>query len=211
MLLGISSNDTLKEAQGIARGASVVMFAEFEAFLREVVEDLAYSMEDPWDTLRPFQQRVIATRAMVELGRFCAEARTVVNSPREAAKVALRVRTVAAWFDNPGQFARDVAPPPLGLLGDTMNVGRVLAEWMGQLRDDGAAFDAWLWRHGVDAKAYMQTVSTLINLRNDVAHQNRLGLQPTIEELRNHHKRLAVLARAVRNFVEEDALMGAAT
>jgi hypothetical protein len=205
MLLGLRMVSTLPEQQCVMRGAAVVIFAEFEAFLREVVEDLAYSMEDPWDSLKPFQRRVIAFHAVAELGRFFSDAKVSrVSDQKDAARIARRVLAVAAWFDDPSKFSREVAPPPLGLLGDPSNVSQVLANWMGQLRDDETSFDDWLWKRGIDAKAYMQTIATLVTLRNDVAHQNRLGLQPTAEELRGHHKRLAVLARAVQAYVLED-------
>jgi hypothetical protein len=184
------------------RGAAVLICAEFEAYLRELVQERLDAIAAGWDAMVVGEQRVVAAQLMDEMSRLTAQLDAdSIREGKDAAKVAATVRRLASWIEIPGQFARDVPAPRLDLLGDSSNVARAVARILIQLRDDHMQFWDWLGSKGVDRDAHKLSLESLVDLRNDVAHQNRRDLKPTAEDLRTHQRRLARLVRCTAAYV----------
>ncbi len=143
---------------------------------------------------------LVAAQIAFELEQVVSDGSEEVRELKDADRIARAVRRTSAWLDTPGQFARDGVNPRLGGFHDASNVAKATENLLILLRDDGMKFFDWLGSHGADQSSYRLSLSNLVSLRNDVAHQLGLGLQPTAPELVMHQKRLAVLVRGIRAY-----------
>jgi hypothetical protein len=183
------------------RGIAVLIVAEFEAYLRAILQDHVDSVAGAWDDMAPAQQIVVADQIVSELSRLLDESPAPIKHPKDTTRIAERVRKVAAWLDSPGKFAADGVDTRVSSFHDSENVAKAVEKVLLLVRDDGVSFFDWLGSRGVDRESYKLALSGLVELRVDVAHQLGRNLQPTDVELRGHQRRLALLARSIRAYV----------
>jgi len=188
------------------RGVAVLIVAEFEAYLRDLLQERVDAMTSSWDDATPGERRVIASTILARLDDL---PQSLPDSgpqmDKQAQRVAVFMRTAGKWIDEPGEFARSGVRPSLEDLYDPSKIGDALNKIVRTLRADGIGFFDWLGSRGANQSLLKEGLGSLLSLRADAAHQNRQGLQPTPEELRIHQKRLGLLAWSVRSYLDAPA------
>jgi hypothetical protein len=183
------------------RAIAVLIVAEFEAYLRNVLQDHIDSVAGAWDDMAPAQRMVVAAQILGELSKLTQDGIDQVRQPKDADRVAERVRQVSGWLETPGQFAREGLDARLGSFHSSDNVSKTVERVLLLMREDGVPFFDWLGSHGFDQESYKLALRGLVELRGDVAHQLGHELRPTDVELRAHQRRLALMAWSIRPYV----------
>lgn len=179
----------------------MLIVAEFEAYLRNVLQDHIDSVVEAWDGMAPAQRMVVAAQILGKLSQLTQDGPEQIKRPKDADRVAERVRSVAAWLDTPGQFARDGIDARVSSFHNSENVAKTVERVLLLMREDGVPFFDWLGSRGVDQESYKLALRGLVELRGDVAHQLGHDLRPTDVELRAHQRRLALLAWSIKPYV----------
>ena len=157
-----------------------------------------------WDSMLPAEKKVVASYIAADLAGLANDIEPEgVGEVKQAERVATTVRRVSDWIDIPGAFSREIQEVRLGPFHDPGNVVKAITKLLLQLRSDGMPFFDWLGAAGVDQSAYKASLESLLVLRGDVAHQLRQNAQPTIEELRQHQRRLALLVWCIDRYIAD--------
>jgi hypothetical protein len=183
------------------RSLSVLICAEFEAYVRAVVQAVMDAIVDDWTGMLPAQRRLVALHILAEIERIAAEYTGEPIITQRAEKIAQRTERISGWLTIPGQFARDTADVRLPDFHDPRNVARTVERSLVQLRNDGMLFFDWLGSFGADQSTLRDALRELVSLRNDVAHQERLNLQPTYYQVGDFLTLTATLVRTIRSYV----------
>lgn len=190
---------TVESQQLALRGFAVQICAEFEALIKAIAQAHVDATTEAWDNMLPAQRMFVAAQIAAEMEPAVRGGYEAVESPKSAARIAKQVMRSSRWLTTAGEFARD-GVPRIGDFYDATNVAKAVESVLSLTRPDGVRFFDWLGSYGADQSSYKLSLDALVTLRNDVAHQLGQGLKTTPEELRNHQKRLAVLARGMRAY-----------
>lgn len=198
-----SSRLTPEPAQRLAlRSASVLICAELEAFLREIVQGRMDSISSAWVDMVPAERKVVAGHALEEMSSLIARLDDHgTKELKRAEQVAKTIRRLGEWLDTPGAFAGEIREVRVTHYYEPPNVFEAIGKLLAQIRDDGMPFFDWLGSRGVDQSVFRASLESLIVIRGDVAHQLRQNARPTVEELRLHQRRVASLVRLALQYV----------
>lgn len=184
------------------RGVAVLICAELEAFLREVVQDRMDTISEPWSGMSIAERKVVAGHALEELSGLVDRLENIgVREKKHAEQVAAAIRRLGSWLDSPGAFAKEVRDASASHFYDPSNASVAIDKLLVQLRSDGLSFFDWMGSIGADPSVYRASVESLVGLRGDVAHQLRQNAQPTVAELRLHQRRVGVIVRLAQTYV----------
>lgn len=184
------------------RGVAVLICAEFEAYMRELVQARMDAISAPWDGMLAPEKKIVAGHALEALTELAERLNpNGVEDLADAKGVAKLVRRLAKWLEEPGGFAREIREVKLRYFYDPTNASVAVNKFLLQLRPDGLSLFAYMHSKGIDPSPYGASLEAVVGLRGDVAHQLRQDMKPTAAELRLHQSRLAVLARVIRTYV----------
>jgi hypothetical protein len=204
LLIEISATSASRNRTLTTRGAAVLVVAEFEAFLRDLLQERIDAIAMPWPGLAPGEKKVVAAEILREFSDLEASfGSDGVASDRDGDRVHALIQRVAGWVGTPGEFARTGTRPAVTGFYDPSKVVRIIEKVLVQLRADGRPFFDWLGMRGHDQSLHRSALEGLITLRGDVAHQLRGNMQPTPEEVLDQLKRCGFLARMIRMYVAD--------
>jgi hypothetical protein len=204
LLLELSAAPGSRNRTLATRGAVVLVVAEFEAFLRELLQERIDAIARPWSGLAPGEKKVIAAEILREFsGLEAGLGSNGVATDKDGDRVHSLIQRVVGWVETPGEFARTGTRPAITGFYDPSRVVRMIERILVQLRADGRPFFDWLGMRGHDQSFHKAALEGLVTLRGDVAHQLRGNMQPTPEEVLINLKRCGFLAWMIRAYISD--------